>query len=50
MGSASEVEYHLLLASDLGFIKKPDYQKLDIDIIEIKRMLTTFIKKLKADC
>ena len=50
MGSASEVEYHLLLASNLGFIKKPDYQKLDIDIIEIKRMLTTFIKKLKADC
>jgi len=49
MGSASEVEYHLLLANDLGFIKKADYQKLNIDIIEIKRMLATFIKKLIAD-
>ncbi|MEA3240279.1 MAG: four helix bundle protein [Pseudomonadota bacterium] len=49
MGSASEVEYHLLLANDLGFIKKADYQKLNIDIIEIKRMLATFIKKLIAE-
>jgi len=49
MGSASEVEYHLLLANDLGFIKKADYQKLNIDVIEIKRMLATFIKKLIAE-
>jgi four helix bundle protein len=28
MGSASELEYHLLLARDLGFLGDSDYQRL----------------------
>jgi len=27
MGSASELEYHLLLAHDLGFVSDPDYER-----------------------
>ena len=49
MGSASEVEYQLLLAHDLDYLKTEDYQQLQIEIIEIKRMMTGFVKKLKAD-
>jgi four helix bundle protein len=49
MGSASELEYHLLLARDLGFLNFSVYEKLDQMTTEIKQMLTTFIKKLKAD-
>ncbi|MGB8990485.1 MAG: four helix bundle protein [Desulfobaccales bacterium] len=49
MGSAAELEYHLLLARDLGFITQANYEKLDKDTTEIKQMLTNFIKKLKAD-
>ncbi|WP_424097186.1 four helix bundle protein [Moorena producens] len=49
MGSASELEYHLLLAHDLNLLKAQDYESLAADVIEIKRMLTCFIKKLKAD-
>jgi four helix bundle protein len=49
MGSASEMEYHLLLAHDLGFVSDPDYARLNNQTTEVKQMLTSFIKKLKAD-
>jgi four helix bundle protein len=48
-GSASETEYHMLLAHDLGYIKDGDYVRLSQNVIEIKQMLYTLIKKLKAD-
>jgi four helix bundle protein len=49
MGSASELEYHLLLAHDLGFLEDPKYQQLADCTTEVKRMLASLIKKLKAD-
>jgi four helix bundle protein len=49
MGSASELEYHLLLARDLGFIDRPTYQQLQERTTEVKRMLTGFVRKLMAD-
>jgi four helix bundle protein len=49
MGSATELEYHLLLAHDLGILDDFDYGDLNRETIEVKRMLTSFIKKLKAD-
>ena len=48
MGSASELEYHLLLARDLELLAKPDYAQLAGDTTEVKRMLTALIRKLKA--
>jgi four helix bundle protein len=48
-GSASELEYHLLLARDLQFLQAPIYEKLATDTIEIKRMLTALIQKLRAE-
>lgn len=47
MGSASEVEYHLLLARDLNFLAENLYEDLSDDVIEIKKMLATFIHKLR---
>jgi four helix bundle protein len=49
MGSASELEYHLLLARDLNFLETTEYRELAGEVTEVKRMLTSFIKKLKAD-
>ena len=46
MGSASELEYHLLLANDLGYLAKY-YQMLSQQTREVKRMLSTFINKLR---
>ena len=49
MGSASELEYHLLLAHDLKLLETAEYKELTSEVTEVKRMLTSFIKKLKAD-
>jgi four helix bundle protein len=46
MGSASELEYHLLLAHDLGYLEETSYQELNTATIEVKKMLAPFIKKL----
>jgi four helix bundle protein len=40
LGSASELEYHLLLAKDRGLIKEEDRAQLSNRATELKRMLT----------
>ena len=47
MGSASEVEYFLLLAFDLGLITAVSYDPAEKNITEIKRMLSGFIETLR---
>lgn len=47
-GSACEVEYHLLLARDLGIISGDEHQPLDNDINEVKRMLVGLAKHLSS--
>lgn len=49
MGSASELEYHLLLAHDLGLLPHEAYAQLNRDLVEVKRMLNAFIQKLTAN-
>jgi four helix bundle protein len=49
MGSASELEYHLILAHDLKMLKTEDYERLSNEVIDVKRMLASFLQKLKAD-
>ena len=49
MGSASELDYHLLLASDLKLINSTDYTDLLQQASEVKRMLTGLLQKLTAD-
>lgn len=49
VGSASELEYHLLLAHDLNFLPDDDYFLLDNKVIEVKRMIAVLIKKLNLD-
>ena len=48
-GSASELEYHLLLARDLKLLQTPDYQRLSGQAVEVKRMLASLMQKLRAD-
>ena len=49
MGSASELEYHLLLARDLNYLDHSLHEPLTNQVVEVKRMLTAFIQTLKAD-
>lgn len=46
MGSASELEYQLLLARDLTLLSVPNYDNLAHDLNEVQRMLASFIQKV----
>jgi len=46
-GSASETEYHLLLAKALGFLPKDDYQKVEQKLAEVQRMLTVLVQRVQ---
>lgn len=48
LGSACELDYHVLLASDLGYLDSAAAQALAADIMQLRRMLGAFIRKLKA--
>lgn len=47
-GSASEVEYLILLSFELNFLQDDNYKQLNNQTVEVKKMLSGFIKKLKA--
>ena len=49
VGSASELEYHLLLARDLELLQTPDYERLAGQAEEVKRMLAALLKRLRAE-
>jgi four helix bundle protein len=49
MGSAYELEYHALLAKDLGLIDKGGYDQLEAQIVEVKRMLAALLLKVRGD-
>ncbi len=47
VGSASELEYHLLLARDLRFLDGEHWTNLAGDVCEIKQMLTSLMRKVR---
>lgn len=49
MGSSSELEYLLLLAHDLNYLTDVQYNQLQANLVEVRKMLNAFIQKLKAN-
>ena len=49
LGSGSELEYHLLLARDLGLLSGPAYEPLAVRVVEVTRMLSGLIRNLGTD-
>ncbi|HZS29587.1 MAG TPA: four helix bundle protein [Candidatus Angelobacter sp.] len=49
MGSANELEYHILLSRDLGYLKHADHQQMQIQVEEVKRMLASLIRKVDSE-
>ena len=47
-GSASEAEYHFLLARDLRFLEEQDFQKLSGLADELQRMLTGLMRSIRS--
>jgi len=48
-GSTHEIEYLNLLSSDLNYLKNDSSQKINSQICEIKAMLISLIKKVRAN-
>ncbi|MCU1297090.1 MAG: ribosomal protein [Acidobacteriaceae bacterium] len=48
-GSASELEYHFLLARDLQFLAAKEYEKLNNGVVEVKKMLASLMRKVEAE-
>jgi len=48
IGSANELEYQILLAKDLKYLGIKRFQDLTQDTISIRKMLYSFIKKVRA--
>ena len=48
-GSASELDYHLLLSRDLGYLSDEDYRRMGQYLLEVRRMLTALLQKVGAD-
>lgn len=46
LGSATELEYHITLAHELGYLSEDAYTDLDDRLAPVKRMLQRFIQRL----
>src|SRR5438552_988838 len=48
-GSASELDYELLLAKDLDFLTSDVYKELADHLTQLRRMLTSLLQKVEAE-
>jgi four helix bundle protein len=48
-GSASELDYHLLLAHDLGYLSETVYAELAQELTRLRRMLTSLLQKIENE-
>ena len=46
-GSASEIEYHILLARDLRYFREEQFRELSCQADELQRMLTALIQRFR---
>ena len=46
LGSACELEYHIILARDVGAMSEADFDTLMRQVVDIKRMLHGLIERL----
>jgi four helix bundle protein len=47
-GSASELEYQLLLAHDLQYLDDPIYATLSVNVREVKQMLASLLRRMRG--
>jgi len=48
-GSASELDYHLLLARDLNYLPQAEFLKVHKQLLEVRCMLTALLQKVGFD-
>jgi four helix bundle protein len=48
MGSASELDYHLLLARDFGYLRSDEHQGFALELTRVRKMLASLLSRLEA--
>ena len=46
LGFANRLEYYVLMARDLEFLNPPNHDRLNIELIEVKKMINGFNRRL----
>jgi hypothetical protein len=41
------LEYHLLLARDLGFLDREEHKRMEFELVEVQRMLTALVQRVQ---
>ena len=49
LGSASELDYHLLLSRDLKFLQDTDYVRLSKELTAVRKMLTSLLTTVEDE-
>lgn len=49
MESSSELEYELILVHELDYLSDEELIKIQGELVEVRKMLNTFIQRLKAN-
>jgi four helix bundle protein len=50
LGSATELEYHLLLSHDIGFLPSAPFEGLTTQVVRVQNMLAGLHRTLKKPC
>jgi four helix bundle protein len=45
-GSSSELEYQLFLSKDLGYVSETVFKELELETIQLRKMIHSLIKKI----
>lgn len=48
-GSASELDYHLLLSRDLGLLQELQCENLEKSLTKIRKMMTSLLQKIDSE-
>ena len=48
-GSTSELDDELLLAKELGYLTEPDYARMADELSQIRKMLTSLLRKVNVE-
>lgn len=48
-GSASELDYHLLLSRDLGLLEEHQYGNLEKSLTKLRKMMTSLLQKIESE-
>lgn len=48
-GSGSELDYHLLLAKDLGYLTEVEYRRMTRSLTDVRRMLSALMQRVERE-